>query len=333
MSVRARYGQAFGRNLRLIPLVSPETPWLLRIVPDHTFLECSDHAVRLAQKIGDVDRIYEGAVAHLSSCFDRPFAASVSMGYKWIEDFIDDRRAPNAYASHSLFGLRGRFFPRMVRSLLNAVSRDSDALIVDPFGGVGTLGIESSLLGIRSRSYDINPFFTSVSQAKHKALLLTRAQEQQLDEVRNYAQTLRTGSDAYFLNEEPPTVTIPAQLGRGIAENNLKLLADLKRAIAARCSDELRPVAMLAIAYYAKSMATKYPRQKILTAFWAHLSKVMYLSRFMKHLYEDGLCVKPGVAEFGTRDVKELGGAERLLITLGTTLWRFTYSAAAIITK
>jgi hypothetical protein len=194
--IAKKFGEELGPSIQIFSLADKETPWMIRILTDHALLECSDHAVRLAREVKDVDRIYSGALHHLASNFDRPFSPSVSVGYKWIEDFIDDRRAPNAYASHSLFGLRGRFFPRMVRVLSNTLSKGNDKVFLDPFGGVGTLGIEASLLGLRSQSFDINPFFTLVARAKEKALSLSDEEEAQLICVRDYAQAVRSGSHA-----------------------------------------------------------------------------------------------------------------------------------------
>jgi hypothetical protein len=300
-----------SNSIRLFELDDVETPWLLRVVVDHTFLECSDHVVRLANKLTDVDRLYSGAVNHLSSTFDRSFAASVSMGYKWIEDFIDDRRAPNAYASHSLFGLRGRFFPRMVRSLANILVPNAEQIVVDPFGGVGTLGVELSLLGIATRSYELNPLFSLVSRAKLRALSLSKSEEDMLEEIRDYAQKLRLGQMwAPESLERADIPKIPAQLARNIKVENLALMSQLKRQIDRVCSRDLAEVAYLSIAYYAKSMATKYSSSKILTSFWAHISKTLYLSKFMRKLYADGLCTRPVNAQFETADIKDLSKKE-----------------------
>jgi hypothetical protein len=304
-AVRKRFGESFGPSIRVFSLPDANTPWLVRIVTDHAFIECSDHAVRLAQQPRDVDRIYSGAVHHLASNFDRAFSPSVSVGYKWIEDFIDDRRAPNAYASHSLFGLRGRFFPRMVRALSNTLLPNSGALL-DPFGGVGILGIEAALLGISSYSFDINPLFTLISRAKHKALVLSSAEETQLEHVRDYAQSVRTKAMPITEVDDAAVPKIPGLLSRFIKQDNLRLIAALKCEVDRTCSKEVAMLAYLAIAYYAKSMATKYTNAKILTGFWAHISKILYLSRFMQHLYKDGLCDRPADAAFETQDVKQL---------------------------
>ncbi len=92
--VRKRFGESFGPSVRVFSIPNVSTPWLVRIVTDHAFIECSDHAVRLAQQPRDVDRIYSGAVHHLASNFESAHSRqSVSVGYKWIENFIDESDA------------------------------------------------------------------------------------------------------------------------------------------------------------------------------------------------------------------------------------------------
>ena len=298
-------------------LISHElSVYIIRIVPSHCFLEVSDHVVRLARSTRDVNRMYSGMLKHFQGNFDRPYVASVQMGYKWIEDFIDDRRPPNAYASHSLFGLRGRFFPRMVRSLSNYLCKPGATdCIVDPFGGVGTLGIETSLLGLRSHSYDINPFFVEVSNAKHIALDLTSAEVAELQELLEFSQMLRLpkqhtgGRRQLNLFDEtlaPIPIHIPAQLSRNVNKESLKLLGILRRKIELTCSPRTRKVALLALAYYAKSFLRKYTHDKILKSFWSHVSRTIYLHTFLQQLYSDGMIGKPVKSTFELGDVRSL---------------------------
>ncbi len=310
-------GQRLSHTTSLHKLNRQGDQYLLRIIAPHCFLECTDHVVRLAQRTHDVDRMYDAALKHLQSNFSRPFAASVQMGFKWIEDFIDDRRPPNAYASHSLFGLRGRFFPRMVRALTNYLSYNFDCpSIVDPFCGVGTLGIECSLLRVQSESYDINPFFVEVSRAKHHALLLSDREICELENLRAFATELRaketshagiaTQHDLFDAAANPPDDVIPVSLARNTNKESLELLHLLREKIATTCSPENRRVALLAIAYYASSMAKKYTRPKILGAFWGHLSRIIYLSRFMRRLYDDNIIEPPLPATFEVGDARDL---------------------------
>src|SRR5439155_1560642 len=114
-----------------------------------------------------------------------------------------------------------------------------------------------------------------------------------LQHVRDHAQALRTGARGTTEMNEDKLPMIPRQLSRFTKTENLRLIAALKQEIDASCSTDVAKLAYLAIAYYAKSMATKYSAAKILTGFWAHISKILYLSRFMNHLYDDRLCERP----------------------------------------
>jgi hypothetical protein len=291
--------------------------FVLRIIANHCFLECTDHAVRLAQRPKDVDRMYDGMLRHLQDNYSRPFAASVQMGYKWIEDFIDDRRPPNAYATHSLFGLRGRFFPRMVRALSNyLIAKTGAKVVVDPFAGVGTLGIECSLLGVPSRSYDLNPFFVEVSRAKHHALCLSARDVAELEELRECCQELlRAGTDngqgsLFEGRAVPVSITIPRSLSRVVKEDSVRLVERLRGQIDLICSPPAARVARLALAYYANSILKKYTREKTLRCFWAHLSRTIYLHIFLKRLYADGILAVPALASFEQGNVKTLSQRE-----------------------
>lgn len=328
--VLSPFGQRLSAMVSLHKLHSDAEEYVIRIIPPHCFLECSDHIVRLAQKVDDVDRMYDGMMNHFHNNFFRPFAASVQMGFKWIEDFIDDRRPPNAYASHSLFGLRGRFFPRMARALVNhLVAEKSTAYVVDPFGGVGTLGLECSLLGVLSSSYDINPLFVNLAKAKQHALNLNEQEVAELEELRKFSQELlrepsNNGnglSQPSLFNQdlEPIKLTIPSTSLRTVNNDAVQLIGLLRAKIAQTCSDENAQVAQLAIAYYADSMLRKYPRDKILKSFWAHLSRILYVDRFMKRLYADNILLPPITSSFEVGDVKNLYEKESNLEAIVTS--------------
>jgi len=299
-------------------LEAGKSRYLMRLIANHCFLECTDHVVRLAQRPKDVDRMYDAMLKHLQDNYSRPFAASVQMGYKWIEDFIDDRRPPNAYASHSLFGLRGRFFPRMVRALSNHLAAKTGATsILDPFGGVGTLGIECSLLGVKSRSYDLNPFFVKVARAKYRALWLSKKDTAQLEEIREYIQETRIARaeqnsqpGLFDTKVVPVAVCIPKSLSRAVKQPALDLVGSLRGKIESTCSADCAEVALLAIAYYANSILKKYSSEKALRCVWAHLSRILYLDRFMKRLYADEILGKPVSVTFEEGNVKSLSQRE-----------------------
>ncbi len=76
------------------------------------------------------------------------------------------------YATHGLHEYRGKFFPQLVRSLMNSIDLPGDAVIVDPMCGSGTTLVEAFLSGRRCFGLDRNPLSVFISDVKCEALTL-----------------------------------------------------------------------------------------------------------------------------------------------------------------
>ena len=63
-------------------------------------------------------------------------------------DLVDKFGDTNAYAFHNLYPYKGKFYPRVVRTLINAFKLDNNSLLLDPFNGSGTATHEASLMGV-----------------------------------------------------------------------------------------------------------------------------------------------------------------------------------------
>lgn len=87
-------------------------------------------------------------------------------------DFVDSYNDTNAYAFHNLYPYKGKFYPRVVRTLINAFGLTQKDLILDPFNGSGTTTHESSLMGIESVGIDITPMGVILSNLKNELLFL-----------------------------------------------------------------------------------------------------------------------------------------------------------------
>jgi hypothetical protein len=188
----------------------------------------------------------------------------------------------------------------MVRALANSLDATE---IVDPFAGVGTLGLECALLGIPSRSFDINPLFMKVASAKAHALCLDDRARSELESLREFCQAMRVSK---VPPPEPLEVRLPASLARNVSAERRTTVGVLRAAIGMHCSEENAALAELGIAYYARSMLTRYSREKSFKAFWAHISRILYLDRFLSHLYADGIIQPPVTPEYTTMDVLDL---------------------------
>ena len=74
------------------------------------------------------------------------------------------------YASHGIHEYRGKFFPQLVRSLLNTIEIDGDSVVLDSLCGSGTTPVESMLHGCTALGVDYNALSVMMSQAKCEIL-------------------------------------------------------------------------------------------------------------------------------------------------------------------
>lgn len=102
-----------------------------------------------------------------------------------LEPYQDGRETPLARRlraakkttlslSHDLHIYKAKFFPRMVRALINIYGRD--ATVFDPFCGSGTALLEASLLGQDAVGVDIDPICEMMSRSKVGPFVCDRAQ-------------------------------------------------------------------------------------------------------------------------------------------------------------
>ncbi len=87
-------------------------------------------------------------------------------------EFVDKFGDTNAYAFHNLYPYKGKFYPRVVRTLINAFKLNHNSLLLDPFNGSGTTTHEASLMGIKSVGIDITPMGIILSELKNDLLFI-----------------------------------------------------------------------------------------------------------------------------------------------------------------
>lgn len=114
-----------------------------------------DRAVKME---GDLEFIRR-RIAHLDRVSGKP-----SVYCSMVDKFGDT----NAYALHNLYPFKGKFYPRIVRTLINALGLTEGDLILDPFNGSGTTTHEASLMGIESVGVDITPMGTWLAEIKNE---------------------------------------------------------------------------------------------------------------------------------------------------------------------
>jgi len=102
-------------------------------------------------------------IAHLEKVGGKPTLYS---------DIVDEFGDTNAYAFHNLYPYKGKFYPRVVRTLINAFQLNEDSIILDPFNGSGTATHEASLMGIKSVGVDVTPMGVMLSELKNDLLFI-----------------------------------------------------------------------------------------------------------------------------------------------------------------
>ena len=130
--------------------------------------------------------------------------------------FSSEVQLPNRrclrYGPHGIHEYRGKFFPQLVKSLLNLSGVSSGGLVVDPMCGSGTTLVEALLSGQRAYGFDMNPLSVEITTAKceliniHPDLLHKEVEEisEQLKEKKthrpsknNYLESLSADDIAY----------------------------------------------------------------------------------------------------------------------------------------
>lgn len=89
-------------------------------------------------------------------------------------EFVDKFGDTNAYAFHNLYPYKGKFYPRVVRTLINAFKLDQNSLLLDPFNGSGTTTHEASLMGIESVGIDVTPMGIVLSELKNDLVFIDK---------------------------------------------------------------------------------------------------------------------------------------------------------------
>lgn len=89
-------------------------------------------------------------------------------------DLVDKFGDTNAYAFHNLYPYKGKFYPRIVRTLINVFKLNHGSLLLDPFNGSGTATHEASFMGIKSVGIDVTPMGVILSELKNDLLFVDK---------------------------------------------------------------------------------------------------------------------------------------------------------------
>jgi 16S rRNA G966 N2-methylase RsmD len=87
------------------------------------------------------------------------------------------RRKNSTYFLHGLHRYKGKFYPQLAKSLLNLSRLEpGKSLVVDPFGGSGTVALEAVLNGLDAVTIDCNPVAAATARAKTDAAHIPAAE-------------------------------------------------------------------------------------------------------------------------------------------------------------
>jgi DNA modification methylase len=75
------------------------------------------------------------------------------------------------YATHGIHPYKGKFYPQLAKSLLNASGVQCGATVLDPYCGSGTVPLECLLNGFQAFGLDMNPLAAKIARAKTGILL------------------------------------------------------------------------------------------------------------------------------------------------------------------
>ena len=78
------------------------------------------------------------------------------------------------YATHGLHAFKGKFYPQLVKSLLNCSGVPVGGSVLDPFCGSGTTLLEGMLNGFAAYGCDFNPLAAKIAHAKSAVITVPR---------------------------------------------------------------------------------------------------------------------------------------------------------------
>ncbi|HXF93552.1 MAG TPA: hypothetical protein VNK46_12400 [Nitrospiraceae bacterium] len=109
-----------------------------------------------------------------------------------VSSSLPNRRALR-YGPHGIHEYRGKFFPQLVRSLINIAQVTEGGIVADPMSGSGTTAVEAVLSQCHGIGLDMNPL--SVLMGRTKAALLSANPLEIADAYKSVREQLMKGGN------------------------------------------------------------------------------------------------------------------------------------------
>jgi hypothetical protein len=283
---------------------------LLRIITNQFFLEKSHYVSKLSRHERDIDRNVEALFAYpFRGLYRVPASATMAVG-KRLEDYFAIREEVSLYLTHVWHPYKAKFHAKMSRALLNYVCPNDDAIVMDNWGGSGTLNVEATLMGLRNLGLEINPLSALMATVKCQALLMNLGELKMhidgfLGEFRTRLTTLRSGARAATLlqfagstatqapQEDLASIAKEAedlkkQLKRLFTSEQLQEFVLAHKIIEGSYKDELRRLFLLALSGSISDLARRR-KGRLLELLDLRLNRLMYLRLYLFHKLNETL--------------------------------------------
>jgi len=108
--------------------------------------------------------------------------------------FVYHRTRRLRYGPHGIHEYRGKFFPQLVKSLVNIAALQPGDIVLDPMCGSGTTNCEARSMGMKTLGLDMNPLSLKITQAKIDTLdvkpgTLKKKTNEVIDALRSHSVT------------------------------------------------------------------------------------------------------------------------------------------------
>ena len=91
-------------------------------------------------------------------------------------DFSYHKSRKLRYGPHGIHEYRGKFFPQLVRALVNISGIEENSLVLDPMCGSGTTNCSARSIGMRTVGIDMNPLSVQIATTKTAILDINRTE-------------------------------------------------------------------------------------------------------------------------------------------------------------